>query len=136
MKNLKQLIRQSLPIILMLMAFCTTLQAQNGVTVTGTVTDNTTEPLIGASVVVKGQPSLGTVTDIDGNFQLKVPSEQSVLVISYVGMTTKEVKVGKQREFKVSLADDTQLEVVVVVGYGQQKKASVVGATCSTRWTP
>ena len=132
MKNLKQLIRQSLPIILMLMAFCTTLQAQNGVTVTGTVTDNTTEPLIGASVVVKGQPSLGTVTDIDGNFQLKVPSEQSTLVISYVGMTTKEIKIGKQRTFKVVLQDDTQLEEVVVVGFGQQKKASVVGAITQT----
>ena len=132
MKNLKQLIRQTLSIILMLMAFCTTLQAQNGVAVSGTVTDNAAEPLIGASVVVKGQASLGTVTDIDGNFQLKVPSESSVLVISYVGMTTKEIKVGKQRSFKVSLADDTQLEEVVVVGYGQQKKASVVGAITQT----
>jgi TonB-linked SusC/RagA family outer membrane protein len=128
MKNLKQLIRHTLPIILMLMAFCTTLQAQNGITVKGNVSDNAGEPLIGASVVVKGNTSLGTVTDFDGNFQLKVPSESSVLVISYVGMTTKEIKVGKQRDFKVSLADDTHLEEVVVVGYGQQKKASVVGA--------
>ena len=116
----------------MLMAFCTTLQAQNGVTVRGTVTDNAAEPLIGASVVVKGQSSLGTITDLDGNFQLKVPSEQSVLVISYVGMSTKEIKVGKQRDFKVTLADDTQLEEVVVVGFGQQKKASVVGAITQT----
>ena len=132
MKNLKQLTRQTISAILMLFAFSTMLYAQNGVTVKGSVTDNAAEPLIGASVVVKGQASLGTVTDIDGNFQLKVPSEQSVLVISYVGMTTKEVKVGKQREFKVSLADDTQLEEVVVVGYGQQKKASVVGAITQT----
>ena len=132
MKNLKQLIRQTIPAILMLFTFSTTLYAQNGVVVKGSVTDNAAEPLIGASVVVKGQASLGTVTDIDGNFQLKVPSEQSVLVISYVGMTTKEVKVGKHREFKVSLQDDTQLEEVVVVGYGQQKKASVVGAITQT----
>jgi TonB-linked SusC/RagA family outer membrane protein len=132
MKNLKQLIRQTISVILMLFAFSPMLYAQNGVTVKGTVTDNAAEPLIGASVVVKGQSSLGTVTDIDGNFQLKVPSEQSVLVISYVGMTTKEIKVGKQRQFKVSLVDDTQLEEVVVVGYGQQKKASVVGAITQT----
>jgi TonB-linked SusC/RagA family outer membrane protein len=72
------------------------------------------------------------VTDFDGNFQLKVPSESSVLVISYVGMTTKEFKIGKQRNFKVTLQDDTQLEEVVVVGYGQQKKASVVGAITQT----
>ena len=132
MKNPNQLVRRTLPIILMLMAFCTTLQAQEGVSVKGTVTDNAADPLIGASVVVKGNTSLGTVTDFDGNFQLRVPSESSVLVISYVGMTTKEIKIGKQREFKISLADDTQLEEVVVVGYGQQKKASVVGAITQT----
>ena len=132
MKNLKQLMRQTIPAILMLFASSTMLYAQNGVVVKGSVTDNTGDPLIGASVVVKGQTSLGTVTDFDGNFQLQVPSEQSVLVISYVGMTSKEIKVGKQREFKVSLADDTQLEEVVVVGYGQQKKASVVGAITQT----
>ena len=132
MKNLKQLIRQTVSAILMSMAFCTTMQAQNGITVKGTVTDGTADPLIGATIKVKGNASLGTVTDFDGNFQLNVPSESSVLVISYVGMTTKEVKVGKQRSFKVTLQDDTQLEEVVVVGYGQQKKASVVGAITQT----
>ena len=132
MKNLKQLIRQTVSATLMLLAFSTTLYAQNNITVKGTVTDANEEPLIGASVVVKGQTSLGTVTDFDGNFVLKVPSESTVLVISYVGMTTKEVKVGKQRNFKITLADDTQLEEVVVVGYGQQKKASVVGAITQT----
>ena len=132
MKNLKQLIRQTLPTILMLVAFCTTMQAQNGVTVTGTVTDGAGDALIGASVVVKGNTSTGTVTDFDGNFQLKVPSESTVLVISYVGMTTKEIKIGKQRKFNVTLLDDTELEEVVVVGFGQQKKASVVGAITQT----
>ncbi len=132
MKNLKQLFRQTLPTILMLMVFCTTMQAQNGITVTGTVTDGAGDALIGASVVVKENTSTGTVTDFDGNFQLKVPSESTVLVISYVGMTTKEVKIGKQRKFDVTLYDDTQLEEVVVVGYGQQKKASVVGAITQT----
>ena len=132
MKNLKQLFRQTLPLVFFLWTFSTTLFAQTGITVTGVVTDTNGEPLIGSSVVVKGQASLGTVTDFDGNFQLKVPSEQSVLVVSYVGMTTKELKVGKNRHFTVSLADDTQLEEVVVVGYGQQKKASVVGAITQT----
>ena len=130
MKNLKQLIRQTFPTILMLMAFCTSVQAQ--ITVTGNVTDGAADPLIGASVIVKGNASMGTVTDFDGNFQLKVPSESTVLVISYVGMSTKEIKVGKQRSFKVTLQDDTQLQEVVVVGFGQQKKASVVGAITQT----
>ena len=131
MKNLKQLIRRTIPMMLMLLTCSLTLHAQ-GVTVTGTVTDASAEPLIGASVVVKGQTSLGTVTDFDGNFTLNVPSESSVIVVSYVGMTTQEIKVGKQRKFKVTLSDDTQLEEVVVVGYGQQKKASVVGAITQT----
>ncbi len=132
MKNLKQLIRQTVTVIFMLMAFSTTLCAQNNITVTGTVSDASDEPLIGASVVVKGQTSLGTITDFDGNFTLKVPSESTVLVVSYVGMTTKEIRVGKQRDFKITLADDTQLEEVIVVGYGQQKKASVVGSITQT----
>ena len=131
-KNLTQLIRQTILAILMLFTSSNMLYAQNGITVRGTVTDDTTEPLIGATVIVKGQPSMGTVTDIDGNFQLQVPSEQSVLVISYVGMATKEVRVAKQRDIKVSLSEDAQLEEVVVVGYGQQKKASVVGAITQT----
>ena len=130
--NLKQLIRQTIPMILMLFAFSTMLHAQNGISVRGTVTDEAAEPLIGATVIVKGQPSLGTVTDIDGNFHLVVPSEQSVLVVSYVGMSTKEIRVDRQRDIKVSLAEDNQLEEVVVVGYGQQKKASVVGAITQT----
>jgi len=132
MKNLKQLLRRTVSVILIMTAFCTTMQAQNGITVTGTVTDGTADPLIGASVIVKGKPSLGTVTDFDGNFKLNVPSESTVLVVSYVGMSSKEIKIGKQRNFKVTLQDDTQLEEVVVVGFGQQKKASVVGAITQT----
>ena len=131
-KNLKQLIRQTFLAILMLFSFSNMLYAQNGISIRGTVTDNASEPLIGATVLVKGQSALGTVTDIDGNFQLVVPSEQSVLVISYVGMATKEVRVGKQRQISISLVDDALLDEVVVVGYGQQKKASVVGAITQT----
>ena len=131
-KNLKQLIRQAFCAILMLFAFSSMLSAQNEITVKGTITDEAAEPLIGASVKVKGKPGVGTMADMDGNFELKVPSESTVLVISYVGMTTKEVKVGKQRNLKITLADNTQLDEVVVVGFGQQKKVSVVGAITQT----
>ena len=82
--------------------------------------------------MIKGNTSVGTVTDFDGNFALSVPSESSTIVISYVGMNTKEQKVGKQRTFNVTLTDNTQLSEVVVVGFGQQKKASVVGAITQT----
>ena len=90
MKNLKQLIRQTFPTILMLMAFCTTVQAQ--ITVTGNVTDGAADPLIGASVIVKGNASLGTVTDFDGNFTIDAPAN-GTLVVSYVGYKDREITV-------------------------------------------
>ena len=131
MKELKQLIRQTFLAILMLMAYSSTLYAQD-ITVKGTVKDANAEPLIGATVIVKGNSALGTVTDFDGNFTLKVPSEAATLVFTYVGMTSREIVVGKQRVINVVLNDNTQLNEVVVVGYGQQKKASVVGAITQT----
>ena len=117
----------------MLMLPLATALAQDGVKVNGKIVDSTGEPVIGASVVVKGNAGIGTVSDIDGNFQLTVPSEQSTIVISYVGMNTQEHRVGKNRNFTITLQDDDQvLSEVVVVGYGQQKKASVVGAITQT----
>ncbi|MBQ9261412.1 MAG: carboxypeptidase-like regulatory domain-containing protein, partial [Prevotella sp.] len=122
---------KQLSILLLTMMFCTTMWAQK-VDITGTVVDANGETLIGASVVVKGNTSVGTVTDFDGNFSLSVPSENTIIVVSYVGMNTRELKVGKQRNFKITLSDNTQLSEVVVVGYGQQKKASVVGSITQT----
>ena len=118
--------------LLLMMTFCTTMWAQGGISIKGTVVDANGEALIGASVVVKGNTSVGAVTDFDGNFSLSVPSEATTIVASYVGMDSKELRVGKQREFKIVLTDNTQLQEVVVVGYGQQKKASVVGAITQT----
>ena len=106
-------------------------QAQK-IQVKGNLVDGTGEPLIGATVKVKGNAGVGAVTDFDGNFIISVPSENSTLVFTYVGMKTKEVKVGKKRELKLTLEDDNAIGEVVVVGYGQQKKASVVGAITQT----
>ncbi|MDE6076917.1 MAG: carboxypeptidase-like regulatory domain-containing protein, partial [Muribaculaceae bacterium] len=96
------------------------------VTVQGTVLEaQTNEPLIGASVLVKGT-STGTTTDIDGNFTLKVPAG-STLVVSYVGFNTFEGKA--QSKMNITLSSSAnELEEMVVVGYGVQKKASVTGA--------
>ena len=127
----KSVMMKQLSILLLTMMFCTTMWAQK-VDVKGTVVDSNGEALIGASVVVKGNTSLGTITDLDGNFSLSVPSESTTIVVSYVGMNTQELKVGKQRNFNVMLNDNTEIQEVVVVGFGQQKKASVVGAITQT----
>ncbi|MDE6162120.1 MAG: carboxypeptidase-like regulatory domain-containing protein, partial [Bacteroides sp.] len=133
MKNVTKKI-QKIPYLFLLMLFSfVTASAQKGITVKGTVLDGHGETIIGASVILKGNNSVGTITDIDGNFVLTVPNEKSVLIVSYVGMKPQEVKVVSKGLIKVTLEDDTQqLEEVVVVGYGQQKKASVVGAITQT----
>ncbi len=95
-------------------------------TVTGEVVDNTGEPLIGASVTVKGQQG-GAVTDIDGKFSIKAPMG-ATLVISYVGFKSTEVKV-TSTTVNVTLEEDSALlDEVVVVGYGTQKKATMTGS--------
>jgi len=128
MKNVTKKI-QKIPFLFFLMLLsCFSAVAQNGITVKGVVLDGNGESVIGASVVLKSDATVGTITDIDGNFQLAVPSSNSVLVISYIGMKTQEVKASTSL-IKVTMQDDSQLlEEVVVVGFGQQKKESVVGA--------
>lgn len=112
-------------------AFVTLGLAAQGITVNGVVLDETSEPIIGASVVVKGTTT-GTVTDLDGKFSLNNVPSQATLSVSYIGYTTKEVKVNGQRNLKVTLATDDQLlDEVVVVGYGVQKKSDVTGAMSS-----
>lgn len=103
-----------------------------GITITGkVVSGENDEGLPGANVIIKGS-STGTVTDIDGNFTLEVPDENAVLVFSSVGYVTTEVAVGSQTVINVTLQIDiTALEEIVVVGYGEQKKATVTGAVAS-----
>ena len=101
--------------------------------VKGTVVDNNGDAVIGATVVQKGDKQNATITDLDGNFSLKMPEGKGIVVISYVGMKEKEVKVASDKFAKVTMEeDDSQLEELVVVGYGQQKKTSVVGAITQT----
>jgi len=123
---------RTIPSLILLMLFCCMNAMAQGLSVKGVVVDSNGEPVIGASVVLKSNTSVGTISDIDGNFELNVPNDKAVLVISFVGMQTKEVKVSKGL-MKIELEDDSQqLEEVVVVGFGQQKKASVVGAITQT----
>ncbi len=97
--------------------------------VKGVVSDASGEPLIGATVIEKGTTN-GTATDIDGFFQLNLKdAKKGVLVVSYVGYATQEVEVKGQTDLQITLQEESSLlNEVVVVGYGQQKKESVVGA--------
>lgn len=100
--------------------------------VKGIVTDETGEALIGASVSIKGTVT-GTITDIDGSFSINA-SEGDILVFSYIGYISKEITLGNQTNLTVELAADiTQLDDVVVVAYGVQKKSDVTGAISSTK---
>jgi TonB-linked SusC/RagA family outer membrane protein len=104
------------------------------VDIKGTVTSDAGEALPGASVIVKGT-SIGTTTDADGSFALRVPDD-GVLVVSFIGFTVYEEAVGNKVFFEIKLtADATQLQDIVVVGYGSAKKSEVLGAvsTVSTR---
>lgn len=103
--------------------FAAPAMAQNQ-TVKGTVVDEKGEPVIGASVVVAGQPGSGVITDLDGNYTIQVPKGKKI-TISYIGYISQTVAPGG----RVQLKEDAQnLEEVVVVGYGVQKKAHLTGA--------
>ena len=103
----------------------------SGTTSSGTVTDAKGEPQIGVSVGVKGTTQ-GTMTDIDGKFKIKVPSDKSVLRFTYVGFKPHEVTVGKQSTFKIVLHEEAKdLDEVVVIGYGTVRKGELTGATAS-----
>lgn len=100
---------------------------QDGKTVTGVVMDNM-GPVIGANVLVKGTTN-GVITDFDGKFTLSNVPENAVLQISFIGYTTKEIKVAGKKDFSITLVEDAKtLEEVVVVGYGSQKKVNLTGA--------
>ena len=105
--------------------------AQTTFPVEGHVTDENGERLIGVTVIIKDQPGVGTATDIDGHFAMRNVPANSVLVFSYVGFKNKEVFVGKKpaEPLKVKMEENKEaLDEVVVVGHGEQRKVSVVGA--------
>ena len=107
-----------------------TLQAA---TVKGSVVDATGEPVIGASILVQGTTN-GVITDIDGNFILTNVGSDATLIISYVVIRHKNIKVAGRNSFQDSLVEDAEvLEEVVVVGYGVQKKQSLTGAVTAIK---
>ena len=118
-------------LLLSLLSFSLTALAQQKVT--GKVKDSSGEPVIGASVVVKGNNTMGTITDFDGNFMLDVPAK-SVLVISYIGYVTQEVPTAGKNSLEIVLKEDTKtLDEVVVIGYGTQRKGDVTSSVASVK---
>ncbi|MEW4923954.1 TonB-dependent receptor [Algibacter sp. 2305UL17-15] len=125
MKN--QLLLKLTCMVFVLLAF--TGFAQNK-KITGTVTDRSNMPLPGVNVIVKGT-SNGASTDFDGNYSITTTTGQT-LVFSYVGFKTKEVVVGNTTTYNVSLeTDNAQLDEVIIVGYGTQKRSDVTGSVAS-----
>ncbi|MDB0989307.1 TonB-dependent receptor [Phocaeicola vulgatus] len=118
-------------LLLTLLSFSLTALAQQKVT--GKVKDSSGEPVIGASVVVKGNNTMGTITDFDGNFMLDVPAK-SVLVISYIGYVTQEIPTAGKNSLEIVLKEDTKtLDEVVVIGYGTQRKGDVTSSVASVK---
>lgn len=103
---------------------------QQAKTVTGTVTDVSGEPIIGANIRIKGTTT-GTITDIDGNFSIEA-EPQSVIEVSYIGYLTQETVINNQKSIRFLLKEDTKtLDEVVVIGYGVQKKADLTGSVAN-----
>jgi TonB-linked SusC/RagA family outer membrane protein len=117
-------------ICLVLVAFPAVLSAQQARTVTGKVVDENNNALPGASIVVKGT-TLGINSGNDGSFTLSVPAGSDILVVSFIGMETQEVQVTQGTILIKMITSGKELEEVVVVGYGTQRKSDLTGATVS-----
>jgi len=101
-------------------------------TITGRVTGTDRSPLPGVTVTVPGTP-IGTLTDIQGRFSLSIPSTAKTLVFSFVGLQTQEIEIDAKNQYDVTLSESViQIEEVVVIGYGAQKKQSIVGSISQT----
>ena len=124
MKNMRTL-------LLMIFAALSLSVSAQTITLNGNVKDTTGEPIIGASIVEKGNTTNGTITDLDGNFSLKVPANATV-VISYIGMKTQEIAIKGKSKIDVTLSDDAKaLDEVVVIGYGTAKRKDITGSVAT-----
>lgn len=131
LKSPETAIRALIALILMSVTFA--MNAQSVVNLSGSVTDDAGEPLIGVTLMIKGS-TVGATTDIDGNFTMSVPSpvEGKTLVASYVGFASQSLKLTSAQPVKIVLKEDPRnLNEVVVVGYGSQKKVNLTGSVSS-----
>lgn len=102
-------------------------------TISGVVTDLAGEPLIGANIIVKDDPSNGTITDFDGNFTLQAPA-QGTLQIFYIGYQAQEIAIAGKSVFQIQLSEDSNtLDDIVVVGYGVMRKSDVISSVTTIK---
>ena len=129
MKNIRKILLLTVYHLMVL-----SVHAQN-ITVTGKVVDNEGLEVIGANITLKGSAGIGTITDIDGKYTLKVNnSSKDVLLFSYIGMKTQEVPVKGRKQINVTLLPDNKvLDEVVVIGYGTSKRSDLTGSVVSVK---
>ena len=126
--------KKNLLITSVTLLFAITSMAQNKITISGVVTDKTGETVIGASVRVKGQESKGSITDINGKYQIVDVASNATLIFSYIGMREQEIAVNGRSTINVKMEEDSQLiDEVVVVGYGSAKKRDLTGSIVTVK---
>lgn len=129
LQTIKKIEMKNILFIVLMLAVMVSIKAQ--ITIQGTVSDASGNPIPGANIIVKGT-TIGTVTDIEGKFSINAPDSTSILVFSFIGYISEEIKVGNQQEVNLSMTENIQtLDEIVVVGYGVQKKSELTGAVCS-----
>lgn len=133
MKHLKLKSRFIIIVLTLTILNVLNVHAQNK-NVSGTVLDNSGQPVIGASVVVVGQSKLGTVTDIDGKFSIAVPATSKKIEVSYIGMVSQVIEAKAGAPMKIIMKDNLKdLDEVVVIGYGVVKKRDLTGSMTSIK---
>lgn len=133
MKHLKLKSRFIIIVLALTILNVLTVHAQNK-NVSGTVLDNSGQPVIGASVVVVGQSKLGTVTDIDGKFSIAIPATSKKIEVSYIGMVSQVIEAKAGTPMKIIMKDNLKdLDEVVVIGYGVVKKRDLTGSMTSIK---
>jgi len=112
-----------------LLLCCSTIVfAQESISISGTIVDNHGDPLPGVSINVKGA-TLGDISNADGKYNITVSNKEAVLVFSYMGFATQEITVGNKTSINITMVEDVkQMEEVVVIGFGTQKKVNLTGA--------
>lgn len=135
MKNHQKYGRISLPqkrICFFFFLFFSLAMFSQNIVVKGTIKDKNGEPIIGANIVVSSSSGNGVISDIDGNYNIKNVPCDGALEFSYIGMKKQVIKVGNRKVINVTMEDDSkQLEEVVVVGFGTQKKVNMTGAVAT-----